>query len=57
MLTGDVLKAIETFAAKPHEGQKRKYKQEPYIVHSLRVMELCRKYTESTPFTFCRLAA
>jgi len=39
-----VLEKIKTFAAKAHEGQQRKYTPDPYIVHPVRVMEMCRLY-------------
>jgi (p)ppGpp synthase/HD superfamily hydrolase len=39
-----LLKKVEEFAAKAHGNQKRKYSDEPYIVHPIRVMETCRKY-------------
>lgn len=45
----ETIEAIKEFAAKAHEGQKRKYSPEPYIVHPVRVMEMCRKYNNSTP--------
>ncbi|QEC52886.1 HD domain-containing protein [Anseongella ginsenosidimutans] len=43
------LKEIEDFAGKAHGAQRRKYKDEPYIVHPVRVMNICREYTASQP--------
>jgi guanosine-3',5'-bis(diphosphate) 3'-pyrophosphohydrolase len=40
-----VLKKIIEFADQAHDTQMRKYTPERYIVHPIRVMELCRKYT------------
>lgn len=47
MVTKDeaILSAVKAFAEKAHGEQKRKYTPEPYIVHPIRVMETCRKYT------------
>lgn len=45
----DVLEKVKAFATKAHGEQKRKYTPEPYMVHPVRVMELCRKYTSSLP--------
>jgi guanosine-3',5'-bis(diphosphate) 3'-pyrophosphohydrolase len=41
----EVLKKITEFADKAHGAQMRKYTPERYIVHPIRVMELCRQYT------------
>jgi guanosine-3',5'-bis(diphosphate) 3'-pyrophosphohydrolase len=40
-----VLEKITEFADKAHGDQMRKYTPERYIVHPLRVMEMCRQYT------------
>jgi (p)ppGpp synthase/HD superfamily hydrolase len=40
-----VLEKIKEFADKAHGTQMRKYTPERYIVHPVRVMELCREYT------------
>jgi guanosine-3',5'-bis(diphosphate) 3'-pyrophosphohydrolase len=45
----DVLEKVKAFATKAHGDQRRKYTPEPYIVHPIRVMELCRKHTASLP--------
>jgi len=41
-----VLEQVKSFAAKAHEGQTRKYANEAYIQHPVRVMETCRQYTD-----------
>ncbi|MBS1584550.1 MAG: HD domain-containing protein [Bacteroidetes bacterium] len=48
-MSNDVLKQVETFARDAHRGQKRKYNDDPYIVHPVRVMQLCSKYTRDVP--------
>jgi (p)ppGpp synthase/HD superfamily hydrolase len=45
----DVLEQIRDYADKAHGSQQRKYTPERYIVHPVRVMEICRKATTSTP--------
>jgi (p)ppGpp synthase/HD superfamily hydrolase len=40
-----VLAAITAFADRAHGQQTRRYTPERYIVHPVRVMELCREYT------------
>jgi (p)ppGpp synthase/HD superfamily hydrolase len=45
----DTIEKIKDFATAAHGTQMRKYTPEPYIVHPIRVMELCRKYTTSLP--------
>ncbi|MFL5752715.1 MAG: HD domain-containing protein [Bacteroidia bacterium] len=42
----DILQEIKEFAGKAHEGQRRKYSPDPYIVHPIRVMEICTGYTD-----------
>lgn len=39
------LDRICAFAASAHTAQKRKYSDEPYINHLVRVMDTCRQYT------------
>ena len=51
MATG--LENIIEFATIAHGEQKRKYTPERYIVHPIRVMETCRRFTSDT----CILAA
>ncbi|MGN6617321.1 MAG: HD domain-containing protein [Ilyomonas sp.] len=42
-----VIEKVQDFAGKAHAGQKRKYTPEPYIVHPVRVMQICKEYTSS----------
>lgn len=39
----DALLKIGEFARDAHEGQRRKFVDEPYITHPIRVMQLCRE--------------
>lgn len=41
-----ILEAIKEFADQAHGDQTRKYTPERYIVHPVRVMEMCRKYDD-----------
>ncbi|HEY9178565.1 MAG TPA: HD domain-containing protein [Flavipsychrobacter sp.] len=43
-----VLEAIRDFADHAHGEQRRKYTPDQYIVHPVRVMELCSQYTDNT---------
>ena len=43
------IEKVKDFAKKAHDGQMRKYTPEPYIVHPVRVMKLCKEYTSSAP--------
>ena len=43
------MEQIKEFADKAHGDQTRKYTPERYIVHPIRVMEMCRKFDSSTP--------
>ena len=45
----NILEKIKDFADNAHGAQKRKYTQERYIVHPLRVMQICREYTNELP--------
>jgi guanosine-3',5'-bis(diphosphate) 3'-pyrophosphohydrolase len=36
---------VGDFATRAHGAQKRKYSDDPYIVHPVRVMKLCGEYT------------
>ena len=45
MNTEAILEKVRSFATSAHEGQRRKYTPEPYIVHPVRVMEICRQRT------------
>ncbi|HYG03052.1 MAG TPA: HD domain-containing protein [Chryseosolibacter sp.] len=44
-----ILKQVEAFANNAHGSQQRKYTADPYIVHPIRVMEMCRQYTDHLP--------
>ncbi|NTS39574.1 bifunctional (p)ppGpp synthetase/guanosine-3',5'-bis(diphosphate) 3'-pyrophosphohydrolase [Flavisolibacter sp. BT320] len=44
-----VLETIRDFADKAHGSQLRKYSPDRYIVHPVRVMEICRRHTNSLP--------
>ncbi len=41
----EVLKQVEQYADRAHGDQRRKYSPERYIVHPVRVMKICRDYT------------
>ncbi len=43
----EVLSQVRDFADKAHGTQMRKYSPDRYIVHPIRVMEICRQYTSS----------
>jgi len=45
----DVLEKVKEFADNAHGEQMRKYTPERYIVHPIRVMELCREYDNRLP--------
>lgn len=45
----DILLKIRDFTARAHGKQMRKYSDEPYIVHPVRVMEICRNYNDALP--------
>jgi (p)ppGpp synthase/HD superfamily hydrolase len=42
--TEEIIQEIITFAAKAHGEQRRKFIDEPYINHPVRVMDICRSY-------------
>jgi guanosine-3',5'-bis(diphosphate) 3'-pyrophosphohydrolase len=44
-----VLEEIRDFADRAHGEQKRKYTPERYIVHPVRVMQICEQYMHSLP--------
>ena len=44
-----IIEQITAYADKAHGNQQRKYTPERYIVHPIRVMELCREYTSFLP--------
>lgn len=41
----EILERIKYFADQAHGDQRRKYTPDRYIVHPIRVMEICKKYT------------
>lgn len=43
-----ILEKVKIFADQAHGDQRRKYSNERYIFHPLRVMENCRNYTDDT---------
>lgn len=45
----NILEKIKDFADKAHGDQKRKYTSERYIVHPIRVMQICKEYTNELP--------
>jgi (p)ppGpp synthase/HD superfamily hydrolase len=44
-----VLEKVRDYADKAHGKQQRKYTPDRYIVHPVRVMELCRPYNDTLP--------
>lgn len=46
MNTDEILEKVKDFADHAHGDQMRKYTHERYIVHPVRVMNLCREYTQ-----------
>jgi (p)ppGpp synthase/HD superfamily hydrolase len=47
-----ILSAVRDFANQAHGDQRRRYTNDPYIVHPVRVMETCRAHTQDTA-TLC----
>lgn len=45
----DQLTQIRDFATDAHGYQRRKFVDEPYINHPIRVMEICKTYTSDLP--------
>ena len=45
----EILDKVKEFADRAHGDQKRKYTPERYIVHPVRVMNICREYTNTFP--------
>lgn len=45
----EILEKVKDFADKAHGEQKRKYSEDKYIVHPVRVMEICRPYAATLP--------
>jgi (p)ppGpp synthase/HD superfamily hydrolase len=44
-----ILEQVRNFADHAHGNQQRKYTPEKYIVHPIRVMEICRDYDAQLP--------
>ena len=51
----DILQQVKDFAAAAHADQRRKYKEELYINHPVRVSEHCQKHTNSLPIAAAAL--
>jgi (p)ppGpp synthase/HD superfamily hydrolase len=45
----EVLEKVKEFADKAHGEQMRKYTPDRYIIHPIRVMEICREYDSRLP--------
>jgi guanosine-3',5'-bis(diphosphate) 3'-pyrophosphohydrolase len=45
----EILEKVRAFADEAHGAQMRKYTEERYIAHPMRVMETCREYTQQLP--------
>ena len=45
----EILEKIKRFADEAHGSQLRKYTPDRYIVHPIRVMEICKQYTQKIP--------
>ncbi|HWV72993.1 MAG TPA: HD domain-containing protein [Pseudosphingobacterium sp.] len=45
-MSEQIIEQIKSFADQAHGDQKRKYTPDRYIVHPIRVMEICREYTK-----------
>ena len=45
----DILEKVEAFARDSHGDQRRKYRDEAYVNHPIRVMGICRQYNQTLP--------
>ncbi len=45
----EILQKVRDFADRAHGDQMRKYAPDRYIVHPIRVMEICENYTQELP--------
>jgi (p)ppGpp synthase/HD superfamily hydrolase len=45
----EILEKIKAYADSAHGSQMRKFSRERYINHPVRVMEICREYTQDVP--------
>jgi (p)ppGpp synthase/HD superfamily hydrolase len=43
----DLISQVKEFARQSHGDQQRKFANEPYINHPIRVMETCKEYTKN----------
>lgn len=41
----DILSQVEDFANRAHGDQRRKFEDGPYIIHLVRVMKICKEYS------------
>ena len=48
-MINEILVEVQNFAAEAHKGQRRKYADEDYIFHPIRVSSTCRSATGSLP--------
>jgi guanosine-3',5'-bis(diphosphate) 3'-pyrophosphohydrolase len=44
-----IIQQVQEFARKAHGSQQRKFADEPYINHPIRVMEICRQFSQHVP--------
>ena len=44
-----ILEPVRLFAINAHAGQVRKYADEPYVTHPIRVMQTCMSYSSEIP--------
>jgi guanosine-3',5'-bis(diphosphate) 3'-pyrophosphohydrolase len=49
MNTGEIIEKVKMFADQAHGDQMRKYANERYIVHPIRVMEIVREFSQEVP--------
>jgi guanosine-3',5'-bis(diphosphate) 3'-pyrophosphohydrolase len=49
MNTGEIIEKVKMFADQAHGDQTRKYENERYIVHPIRVMETVREFSQEVP--------
>ena len=49
MKSGEIIEKVKMYADQAHGDQMRKYANERYIVHPIRVMEIVREYSHEVP--------
>lgn len=49
MKAGEIIEKVKMFADEAHGDQMRKFANERYIVHPIRVMEIVRDFSQQTP--------